>query len=448
MKKNVLFIVGAPGKPQNYTSIMPPIGVLGLASYLESWGYSCDVIDYNVEKDRSLDFREYGWVCFSVLASNIEKTVKQINDVKQQNPAAQIIIGGPYVRSNPQFFLNIPEVNVLISGEAEETLHEFLKKGCDPTVLGLYLRDANGKARFTGKRPVIMDLDRLPFPALDKVDIKKYNWPVKRRRPISTIVTSRGCPEQCIFCSHSLGFEWRFRSAKHVVDELDWQVNELGVQEVCFFDDNFSLDLKRAEKICDLIKERKLDFTFQFPNGLRADRLNRHLLQQLKDAGCWYLALAPETGSDRVLKTIKKRFTLDKVQEIVRDCKEIGIRTMGLYMIGFPFETREDIEKTITFSQKLDTDLAQFAKVTIFADTELAMMYGYEATNNEEDKALKTGLIQHEVPGISKEDVYKYSRQAYRGFYLRPKKMYNLVHMLRPTDLVHLAQYAISNKNM
>lgn len=451
MMKRALFILQAPKLSGQYASITPPLGILGLASYLESKGIPSDVIDYNITKPKSIDYGQYTMVCFGVMISNISNSLEQIKAIKEESPKTKIIIGGPYVKSDPEFFLNNPDIDALILGEAEETLHEFLTKEDPRTIKGLYLRDTNGKPFFTGNRPFIKDLDALPFPALDKVDIRKYNWPIKKSRPISTMVTSRGCPELCTFCSHALGFAWRSRSAKHVVDEIEWQVNELGVKEIAIFDDNFTLNMKRAEDICDLIKERKIEFNFQLPNGVRADKLNYHLLKKLKDAGCWYLALAPESGNEDTLVRIKKRFSLSHVEQAVRDCRKVGIKTMGLFMIGLPFESREHIERTIAFSQRLDTDFAQFAKVTLFPETELAQEYlasGHEVTKIESDRSLKAGYIEHEIPGIPKEDIPKYIQKAYRGFYLRPRKMFNIYRTLQKEDIIHLMQFAIGSKNM
>jgi len=297
---------------------------------------------------------------------------------------------------------------------------------------------------------LIMKLDELPFPALDKVPIEKYNVPIKQSKPISNIITSRGCPMECTFCFHTS--IWRPRSAENVVDEIEWQVKKLGVKEIAVNDDNFTLDQKRAEKICDIIIERRIKVKLQSMNGIRADRVDEKLLRKMRKAGFWMVAVAPESGSEDTLEQVKKNLDLEQVVQVVKWCKELRLATYSFFMIGFPWENREDILKTIGFSRKLDTDFVQFSRVFPIEGTEF---YGKIKKNNilpEQpviDDGFFFGSTKHDaLTKISNEEVSNLIKKAYRNSYLRPKKMLRILRLLQIQDIYKLARYALITDSM
>jgi len=306
---------------------------------------------------------------------------------------------------------------------------------------------------YTGDRPWIDDLDSLPFPAFNKVNLKKYNNFPKKKRPLSSMITSRGCPYNCIFCSHSMGKKWRPRSAENVAKEIEWQISEFGIKEILIYDDNFSLNRKRAEKICDLIIEQKFKIKIQFSNGLRADNLDLSLLKKIKKAGTWLMGLAPEVGNAEVMKKIKKGFDHKKVIEIRELCRQVGIITHGFFMIGFPFENKKTIKDTINFAKKIDCEIVEFNKVIPYAKTELYDLL-IKQNNLLADpitnvKSYHEGtIITHKIGKLKDSDIKELIRKAYREYYLRPRKLIDLLKTFSFADLLGLSLYAIRTRNI
>ena len=450
--KSVLLVFHSAGDRKLSIDNLPPLGILSIASYLENKGIQCDVLDLTVNPKDKIEPINYDIIGFSINISNRQISLKTIDEIKREFPAKHIIAGGSLCISNPEYFLSNPNIEAIFVGEGEEALYEYLTFDNKEKVKGIYWKKDTDYI-YTGKRKWIENLDALPFPALNKVDIKKYNCYPKRKLPISSIMTSRGCPFNCIFCSHSMGKKWRYRSASNVVNEIKWQVYELGVKEICIFDDNFSLDKRRAEMICNQLIEEKVPITLQFTNGLRVDCLDYNLLYKLKEAGTWLIGLAPESGNPQVLKKIKKGFNHTQIMHVRKKCKKLGIKTFGFFMIGFPFETKTDIEDTIKYSIELDCEVVEFNKVVPYSKTELydiIVKSGYQTDNNPLCvQSYHEGTINtHKVGDLEPEDLKDLIRIAYRSFYLRPRKMVDLLRTFSLRDLFELTYYALRTKNI
>lgn len=446
--RRVLIVFQVPKNISLYANTLPPLGLLGIASFLEHFGFEVDVRDCYVQNMDDIDFSKYGAICFSINVANIVNTMETIEKVKLSNPNAKIFAGGGILMSDAEYYMNkYHEIDAIVVGDAEFTLLELMLDRKKEGIKGLIIRDEKEKPFFTGARSRVFYLDELPFPALGKVPLKKYDVPIKKASPISNIVTSRGCPEKCIFCYHDA--VWRQRGAKHVVDEIEWQVNKLGIKEICFNDDNFTLNRERAIEICNMIIERGIKFKWQLKNGIRADKCDYELLKKMRDAGLWLVSFAPETGSNESLKKIRKNFTIEDVGNCVKWCKELGINTFAFFILGFPWETKEDMENTIKFALKLNTDFAQFTRVYPIEGTELYEKYGIRPLKKrEEEVAWHSGGAQHNSYLVSNEEISKLVKKAFRSFYLRPGKIINLMRILSPKDIYHLVKYAKASSSM
>ena len=237
------------------------------------------------------------------------------------------------------------------------------------------------------------------------------------------------------------------RSARNIVDEIEWQVNKLGVREISISDDNFTLDKKRAEDVCEMIIRRGIKVKIQLMNGIRADRVDKSLLKKMKQAGVWLIAVAPETGSEETLKKIKKGMTLNHPKNVVKWCKELGIATYAFFMIGFPWESEKDVRQTIEFAEKLDADFNQFSRVLPFEGTELAAMTGkIECT--DKDTGLFYGNKKYKQQKLTDEQTGRLIREAYRRCYLNPRKMLRIFRILSLKNLYRLAKYAFKTGSM
>ena len=270
--------------------------------------------------------------------------------------------------ARPEACLSHPNIDFVVIGEPEETMRELVEvlerggtKGLKKT-RGIGYTE-NGKTILTSPRPLIQNLDSLPFPARHLLPMETYFAAVKEnplrgeiRRPWTAMITSRGCPYGCIFCSvhNVMGRQWRGRSPENVVDEIEQLVHTYRVKQIDFMDENMTLDKKRMETICDLIVKRRLDVEWYTPNGVRADTLDENLLSRMKAAGCKKIRIAPESGVQHVGdQIIKKNLRLEAVERAVVSSKKVGIKVGCFFVIGLIGETKQDIEATINYAYKL-----------------------------------------------------------------------------------------------
>jgi radical SAM superfamily enzyme YgiQ (UPF0313 family) len=372
------------GKP----NVFPPIVIASVAAVLEK-KHVVNIIDAPTEGWENLlemDATKYRvglsaetiaqrlrqWkpdaVVLEIPFSGWSKTAFEVaSTVKSVSRDILVVLFGLHPSSRPEACLENADTDFVVVGEPENTISELvdvLDQNRDDFagIDGLGYRK-NGKTVLNGKRVVIKDLDSLPFPARHLLPMDVYAQAVKQNplrgeinKPYTIIITSRGCPYNCVFCSSCVvwGKAWRPRSPKSVVDEVEQVVKTFGIKQVDFSDDNMTLDRQRMIEICDLIVERKLKFEWFTPNGIRADTLDEELLRKMKTAGCKKIRIAPESGVQRVVNdVIKKNLDLKTVEHAVVLCKRVGVKVGCFFVIGLIGETKADIEKTIQFAYKL-----------------------------------------------------------------------------------------------
>lgn len=302
---------------------------------------------------------------------------------KELNPAVITVMGGAHPSATPQQTLADLAVDYVVIGEGEETLPsliEALRGGQSPAdVEGLAFRDG-GQVVVTPHRHYIEDLDALPLPARHLLPMDKYfaiNRPhgaVSRRNPNTSLITSRGCPAHCAFCSiHTVwGRKFRARSPASVLDELEVLALDYAVREVHFEDDNLTYNRARAKAIFTGMVERRLDLSWAAPNGLAIYTLDEELLELMQASGCYRLHLAVESGDPNVLhRIIHKPLRLDKVTKVVAWAKRLGLAVDTFFVVGFPGETLEQIRRTFAFARKLEVDNVGIFIATPYPGTEL-----------------------------------------------------------------------------
>jgi magnesium-protoporphyrin IX monomethyl ester (oxidative) cyclase len=371
------------GKP----SVVPPIGLAYIAAVLEK-KHEVNIIDVPTEGWRNLRADE---TKYRVGLSNTEiaQKVKQwLPDIvvieipfsgwikpafevasiaKGINKDITTVLEGQHPSARPKDCLANPDVDFVVIGEPEYTIIELVdaleKESHDlMTVEGIGFVK-NGLPIITSPRPPIEELDSLPFPSRHLLPMDAY-FAVVRENPLrgeiskrwTMIFTSRGCPYNCVFCTHHImwGRKWRGRSPKNVVDEIEQVVKTYNVKQIDFLDDNMTFDKNRMEKICDLIVKRGLHIEWFTPNGVRADTLDEKLLIKMKKSGCKKIRVAPESGVQRVVdQIVKKNLDLKSVERAVILCKKVGIKVGCFFVIGLIGETKEEIKQTIDFAYKL-----------------------------------------------------------------------------------------------
>ena len=321
-----------------------------------------------------------GW---SSAAFDVAATVKKVNkDIV-------VVLIGLHPSARPEECLKQPNVDFVVIGEPEETVLELVSvleqgiRGELKRVKGIGFAES-GETVITAPRPFIQDLDSLPFPARHLLPMKQIFEAVKKmpvsgnlRKPSVRMLTSRGCPYGCIFCSNYIvmGRQWRARSAENVVAEIEHIIATYGIRQIDFLDDNIAFNRKRMETICDLLVEKGLNIEWCTPNGVRADSLDEALLAKMRKAGCVSILIAPESGVQRVVDDIiKKKQDLQKVEEVVVAARKLGIKVGCFFIIGMIGETKEEIKATIKYAyklRKLGAERFYFSYATPLYGTEL-----------------------------------------------------------------------------
>ncbi|MCX5681351.1 MAG: cobalamin-dependent protein [Candidatus Omnitrophica bacterium] len=321
---------------------------------------------------------------------------------KAVNSAIVTVAGGAHPTVMPELVLEDKNVDFVVLGEGEKTFDDLLdvlagKKQVE-TLDGIGFRK-DGEVRLVPKTKFIENLDELPFPARHLLNMEKYfgleaSHGVRHRRRFSPIVTSRGCPARCTFCSaHRVwGHGFRARSPENVVAEMKQMKEQFGIEEILFEDDNFTLDPCRAEKIFDLMVEQKLDFVWDTPNGIAAWTLTEKVIDKMKASGCCLLNFPIESGNQYVLKNIiRKPVNLDKIEPLVQHARKIGLPAGMFFVIGMPGETEEQIWDTFRFARKMGIYNPHISVATPYPGTELF------------DVCVEKGYLK---PGFSLDDLF------------------------------------------
>jgi anaerobic magnesium-protoporphyrin IX monomethyl ester cyclase len=297
-----------------------------------------------------------------------DNAVKVANLVKDVNPAILTVVGGPHVTVVPVDFLEeAKSVDIAVVGEGEYTMLDIARvfegRKDIGEVQGIVYRK-NNEVMLNPPRPFIRNLDELPYPAYHLVDMEQYldsksiEYRSFKNRAIS-MVTSRGCPFNCCFCSVHLhmGKVFRAHSAEHVVNHIEHVVKKYRVKTIFFEDDNLTFDLKRFEAICDGIIAKGIKVAWETPNGIRADRLTLNLLRKMKKSGCQSVFFGIESGDQHVLDNIiGKSLNLKDVIKVAKMCKDIGLKTGAFYIIGFPGEKKGNMLRTVELALRLKRD--------------------------------------------------------------------------------------------
>ena len=407
---------------------LPPLGILSIAAVLEKEGHKVFVLDLNVQPNDLGKFlrKEPDLVGITATTPLIKEAWRLAKICKRRK--LSVIIGGPHVSALPEESLKKGIVDLVVRYEGEGTMKEICVKWPKyKNILGIsYLK--NGRVIHNPRRPLIQNLDSLPFPAYHLLsDISRYSTPqpvLTKQRKTLTLISSRGCPYHCNYCYKGVfGDRWRAHSPEYILDLWEYLVKEFGVEEIGVEDDTFNLDLQRVERICNGLIKRKIKTSWTTAQGLRADRISKSLLRKMKKTGFYRTGFGIEAGSQEMVIKIGKNLNLDKASKAIAACKELGIESIGYFMIGNIGENEKTMQETIDFAIKLDPDIAHFTIANPLPGTPL-----FEQVKKE-GKLLITdwnlygytrGRCFFEHGEVKKDLVERMWRKAYRQFYLRP----------------------------
>jgi len=358
----------------------PPLGVTYVAAACEQAGCEVRIFDYIVRRytkeklAAELDEFAPDVVGATSVTMNFKGASAIIQDVKRHNPAIITMMGGPHVSYDwANTLKNYPKIDLIVVGEGEETLRELLPviqdRAAWDTVKGIAFRK-DGQTHFTGVRAFIEDLDTLPVPARHLLPISRY---LALGFPVS-IITSRGCPNQCIFClgRRMVGHKVRYRTPRLIVNEIE-DIISYGFTHINIADDLFTSNKVRVQAFCDELKRRGIKITWAA--FARVNTVDAEVLAVMREAGCDTVSFGIESGNAEMLKRVKKGITMEQAVKAVQACKESGVYAFASFMIGLPGESPETIADTCTFAEGLGIDygfhlLAPFPGTTVREEQE------------------------------------------------------------------------------
>lgn len=369
-----------------------PLGILYVSAYLERKGFSNEVFDTtfsNMQKMRDylLEFKPDVIAIYVNLMTKLN-VLEIIKFIKLNLHHTKIVLGGPEIRYNANDFLNFG-ADYLVIGEGEETSLELMialnEKRIDDikNIPGLGFKNQNNEIVFTTEREKLKEVDSLPFPGRDKINLQLYlnAWKERHGENAISISTMRGCPYTCKWCSRAVyGLSYRRRSPENVCDELELIQKEYNPDTLWFVDDVFTISHKWLNEFNETLKQRNLKIKFECIT--RADRMNEEVIKLLKDAGCFRVWIGAESGSQKVIDLMDRRVDVDQVREMIKLAQKYKIQAGTFIMLGYPGETEDDIEETIKHLKESNPEYFTITVAYPIKGTELFAEVEAVQTNN------------------------------------------------------------------
>ncbi|MCW1309769.1 MAG: radical SAM protein [Candidatus Nanoarchaeia archaeon] len=435
-----------PESVNKVQGIYPPLGLLYIASSLRIAGYEVKFIDSQAlnlttqELKREIKKFDPNVIATMAMTSTLKGALEVCKLAKEVSKEIKTVIGGPHMYIFPKETVSYDFVDFGVSGEGEFRiieLLEFLKGKKKIQHIDGLTYEKRKKIHHIPVKRYIKDINLIPFPSRDIIQINKY-YSIISLHPFTTMITSRGCPFNCSYCFKSpIDRYIRFRSKENTIAEIEQCLNNFKLKEIWFYDDTFTLNRKHVEGICNEIIARNIKFKWEAPT--RVDTIDFKLLKLMKKAGCLRLRLGIESGNSRILKLMKKGINKRQIEKAIKMCKKVGIETFCFFMLGYPTETEKEMKKTIDFAIKLNPDWAMFSITTPYPETELYKFAGeLGLVDSDYWRSFTLNKANERMPYCAK-NVEHYTKIAYRKFYFRPRFIINL--LLNTKDISQFKKY-------
>lgn len=412
----------------------PPLPQIQVATVLKKTGYSVDVIDTSVHPagmprvDRVI--KKYDFLIILTSTMSVKEDAQHLAHFKKINPNLKTIVFGAHPTFMPQQTLSLDGVDFIIRREPELIIKEFIEAysrgdGAWRNVKGIGWKEGS-TFHINEFHPFIENLDDIPIADRNFLPKKMdYFNPVVKRVPYTTMITSKGCPGRCIFCSSPpfYGKKYRLQSAERVLDEMEFLRNK-GYKEIFFRDETFTASRQRVEKICDGIIRKNIDITWIC--SARIATLDYKIMKLMKRAGCHMVRVGVETGVQQLLDNIKKDISLEQIKQTFHWAHKVGIDTHAHCMLGIPGESWETIEATIKFVKKIDPTIVTFGICTPYPGAPLFEMVKKnhpeirDGTQSNLSKLHTKAFFNQYFTNLSAGLLQRSVHRAYRKFYLRP----------------------------
>ncbi|MDY6823078.1 MAG: radical SAM protein [Thermodesulfobacteriota bacterium] len=446
MKPFRLFLANVGKRQVEFPLVTPPMGIMSLAAYIRS-RYNADIRLLNqkvpncpnsrvVAMAREFKADVVGLSATSPTAHNLPEIT---HGIKAAMPGTLIVLGGAHVSSVGGDAMANTEADAAVAGEGEIALEQILRARFEGDTLadvpGIFRRTQDGRiVQNPGRIPFIKDIDTLPPPAYDLIDLPPYwklqSMPPLPRRRYASLFSSRGCPYKCIYCHRIFGSKFRYHSAERIADEMQYLQKTYGVNDIEFLDDIFNLNKKRIFALSEHMQARNIHTKLAFPNGVRTDIFTKEELKTLVDMGMYFASFALESGSPRIQQLIGKKLNIDRFLENVRYAVSLGVFANGFAMMGFPTETETDLQRTIDVACQSRLHTISFFTTTPFPNTPMHTMaqqkYPERVSAIPFDDMEYAGLTVN-LSDVPDHVLFAYQRKANRRFFLKPGRMARLI---------------------
>lgn len=404
------------GNMKNIGGRHQPLGLLYIASMLESRGFEVKVVDEMVGEifeDVVRDFKP-DVVGLGVVSPCINRAI-YLTKFAHDN-GAKVIVGGPHASAIPERAISELNCEAACFGESEWTFLEYCQGKTLSKIDGLAYKDKKGKIHKNNARALEENLDNFPFPARHLIDLEKYAGTVQfgfvcKPGEITTqINSSRGCPFTCTFCADHATFQrrTRYRSTENIVAEIKMLKDKYGIRSIIFDDVNFTTEEVRVREICAAIKDLKIRWSCQ----LRV-KISEETLRAMKNSGCEVVSFGVESGSQKVLNKVQKGITISMIEETFKIARRVGLRTKSYFIVGLPGEEWDDLEQSVALAKRINPDYLWLSFFTPVPGAKLFDDYGDEYKEGSWDGLL---YFYNKDPELNKK--YKH---FLKSFYIRPE---------------------------
>lgn len=437
-------------------SSSPPLGILSLASMVRKYGYPVKVIDAHAEGygisailSEIEDFKPdvVGITAMTVMISAAAEIAKAIKD---HSPRITTILGGVHVTAEPTETLKrYPQIDYAVIGEGEVVFTEFLEcldKGRDLRLVQSLVWKEKEKLNVNPRRAFFKSLDEFPAPAFDLVPnlFNHYRLSVFGTKKFKSVglVTSRGCTGKCTFCDLGVvGRGYRANSADYLISLMKDVYVKYGVSDFLFYDDLFVGSRPRLQEICEIIIKEKLPFTWSC--CARVDFIHKDMLALMKEAGCWMIEYGIESGCQRIIDSMRKNITKEKIRETINATSEAGIITKGNFIFGNPGEDHWSILESIDFACSLKLNYAQHTFLQPLPGSELYETAGRYGEFDPSWDRFNTFSINFMPKGFTRDNLVYYSKYFWNKFYLRPHIIWQEIKKIKCREDIERAWLAL-----
>ena len=371
-------------------------------------------------------------VGISAVTPSIARAQAMAARIKERFPGVLTVLGGPHITTVPlETMEQTPAIDVGVVGEGEYTLQELVTRFDGSTasiadIKGTIVRGAGGELTVNEPRELIQNIDELGMPAYDLVENISRVRPAlfkTRRLPAIHAITSRGCAHTCTYCNTNLfNKRVRFHSAAYVIELIRYLMS-MGFRELSFEDDNFTANRKRLHEVCNYLISNEIGLHWSV--NARIDTVDEDTLRLMKRAGCWYISYGIESGSEETLRRINKNLKKEQISRIVEITRAVGIEAKGFFIIGFPWETPELVNETMSFALELRLSDVNVFPLTPFRGTPIYQEAKESGSFDDDWRKMDLQQIVYVPAGLSVEFMLGSIKKFLTGFYFRPRTIAN-----------------------